>query len=75
MSTTLDADADVDALELVLACDEYGLVDLEAEDFGLEEVDGRAVDLDQALPFPCMGNGRGSLLYCLAKNNGRGCGL
>ena len=48
MSTALDADADVDVGEGVLAGDQNGLVDLEPEDLRLEKVDGRAVDVDEA---------------------------
>jgi hypothetical protein len=39
VTTTLYADTDVDGCKGVFADDEDGLVDLEAEDFGLEESD------------------------------------
>ena len=48
VSTTLHAETDVNRREGLLACDEYGLVDLIAQDLGLEEGDGRAVDVDEA---------------------------
>ena len=47
MSTALDAHADIDGTESVFASYEHGLVDLEAEDLRLEEVDGGAVDVDE----------------------------
>ena len=48
VSTTLHAETDVNRREGLLAGDEDGLVDLEAQDLGLEEGDGRAVDVDEA---------------------------
>ncbi|KAJ6263598.1 hypothetical protein Dda_2166 [Drechslerella dactyloides] len=45
VATARYADADVDVGELVEAEDEQGLVDLEAEDFRLDEVDWGPVDL------------------------------
>ena len=48
VSTTLHAETDVNRREGLLAYDEDGLVDLEAQDLGLEEGDGRAVDVDEA---------------------------
>lgn len=42
-----DAYADVDCCELVEADDEEWLVDLEAEDLGLDEVEGGTVDFDE----------------------------
>lgn len=47
VSTTLDTHTDVEGCEGLLASDENGLVDLETEDFGLDEVDGGAVDADE----------------------------
>lgn len=58
VTTALYTDADVDGLEGVLADDEDGLVDLEAEDLWLEEVDGRAVYFDEALAFAGVGDCR-----------------
>jgi hypothetical protein len=49
VATTGNADADVDVGELVEAENEEGLVDLEAEDLGLNKVERAAVDLDQTL--------------------------
>lgn len=43
-----DADTDVDASELVEANDEEGLVDLEAEDLGLNKVDGGAIYFNES---------------------------
>ena len=48
VSTTLHAETDVNRRKGLLAGDEDGLVDLEAQDLGLEEGDGRAVDVDEA---------------------------
>ena len=60
MSTTLDADTDVDRTEGILASNQDGLVDLEAEDLRLEEVDGGAVNVDEAAALLGMGDrGRG----------------
>lgn len=59
VSTTLDADADVDGTKSILSGNENGLVDLEAEDLRLEEVDGGAVDVDEATALLGVGN-RGS---------------
>lgn len=56
VSTTLDTDTDVDDTESVLAGGKDSLVDLEPEDFRLEEVDGGAVDVDEATTLPCVGN-------------------
>lgn len=47
VSTTLYADTDVDGGEGFLASLEDGLVDLEAEDLRLKEVDGGTVDVDE----------------------------
>lgn len=47
VTTTGDADTDVNVGELVEANDEERLVDLEAEDLGLNQVQGRTVDLDE----------------------------
>lgn len=61
VSTTLDADTDVDGCESVLAGDEDGLVDLETEDLGLDELDGGAVDADETLALTSVGDRGGSL--------------
>ena len=62
VSTTLDADADVNGTEGILAGDQNGLVDLEAEDLRLEQVDGRAVDVDEAATLLRVGDSSRSLL-------------
>ena len=49
MTTTGDADADIDLGELVGAEEEDGLVELRPEDLGGEELERLAVDPDQAL--------------------------
>ena len=59
VSTTLDTNTDVNDTESVLAGGEDGLVDLESEDLRLEEVEGRAVDVDEATTLLSMGD-RGS---------------
>ena len=61
VTSTLDTDADVDALERLLACDKDTLVDLEAELLGLEEVDRRAVDADEALALAGVRDRRSGL--------------
>lgn len=48
MTTTGDLDTNIDVGELIVADDENGLVELSPEDLGGEELDGLAVDLDQA---------------------------
>ena len=47
VTTTLHTKPDVDCRESVLARDEDGLVDLKTQDLGLEEGDGRAVDMNE----------------------------
>ena len=60
MSTTLDANADVDGTEGILASDQNGLVNLETEDLRLEEVDGGAIDVNEATALLGVGDrGRG----------------
>ena len=56
ITTTTDADADVDVLEDLIAEDEDRLEDLEAEDLGLDELDGAAVDADEALALLADGD-------------------
>lgn len=48
MTSSGNADTDVDASELVEANDEEGLVDLEAEDLGLDKVDGGAIYFNES---------------------------
>ena len=59
VSTTLDTDTDVNDTESVLAGGKDGLVDLESEDLRLEEVEGRAVNVDEATTLLSVGD-RGS---------------
>lgn len=49
VTTTGDADTDVNTGELVGTDDEERLVDLEAEDLRLDQREGLAVDLDETL--------------------------
>ena len=62
MSTTLDADADVDVGELVRADAEDGLVDLELQDIGLNELNGGSVKADKTLAGLAVSNGSGGFL-------------
>ena len=48
MTTTADADTDVDVGELVKSDNKEGLVDLEAKDLWLDKVEGGSIDLDQS---------------------------
>lgn len=56
ITTTADTDTDVNALEGVLAEDEHRLEDLEAEELRLDELDGAAVDADEALALLADGD-------------------
>ena len=62
ITTTTDADADVDVREALLAEQEDGLKDLEAEDLGLHKLDGRAVHVDHALALLARGDSDRSAL-------------
>jgi hypothetical protein len=62
VSTTLDADADVDVGELVRANAEDGLVDLELQDIGLNELNGGTVEADETLTGLAVSNGGGGFL-------------
>lgn len=66
VTTTGDADTDIDTGELVEADDQKGLVDLEAELLGLDEVKRLAVDLDEALALLGVGDCGSSLLLAEA---------
>jgi len=59
--------------ELVQTEEEDGLVDLEAQDGGLDEAQGLAVDLDEALALLAVRNSSGGLLLAeaLDRLNGR----
>lgn len=52
--------------EFVEAEDEEGLVDLEAQDFGLDERERLAVDADEALALLAVGDSGGGLLLAEA---------
>ena len=75
MTTALYTNANVDGSKAVLAEKENRLVDLEAQDFWLDEVDGRAVDLDEALALFAKGDGGGVLLAAKALNGLHGVGV
>ncbi|CAL5385889.1 unnamed protein product [Camellia sinensis] len=62
VATALNADAHVDAGEALAAEEEDGLVGLVAEDLRLHQLDGAAVDLDQATATLAVGDGHGRLL-------------
>lgn len=62
VSTTTDADADVDTGKLVSSEKQNWLVDLESQDLWLDERKRLAVDLDQALALLAVCDGSGSLL-------------
>lgn len=53
--------------ELVLTNDEDGLVDLPAEDLGLSERDGLAVEADETLALLAVGDGGSRLLLAEAR--------
>ena len=76
VSTTLDTDTDVDSTEGILARDQDRLVDLEAEDLRLEQVDGGTVDVDETTALLGVGNRSGGLpsgLVSLLVQVERGC--
>jgi hypothetical protein len=62
VSTTLDADADVDVGELLRADAEDGLVDLELQDLGFEEFNGGTVDTDETMSTLAVSNSSGGFL-------------
>lgn len=68
VTTTLHSDADVDAGEGILADDENGLVDFVTEDFGLDELDGGAVDADEASALTSVGDSGSGLVAGEARN-------
>ncbi len=61
-TTSGDTHADVEVLEAVGAEEEYGFPDLEAEGGGFEEIEGLAVDFDEAGAGGGMGDCGGVLL-------------
>lgn len=70
VATARDAHADVDGCELVETDDQERLVHFEAEDFGLHEVEGGAVDFDEAATSL-----RGRLAEGGGREGGKGCTL
>ena len=62
MSTTLHANADVNVGKLVRADAEDGLVDLELQDLGLNELNGGSVEADEALASLAVSNSSGGFL-------------
>ena len=65
VSTTLDTDTDVNDTESVLAGGKDGLVDLESEDLRLKEVEGRAVNVDEATTLLRVCNRGGGLIVAI----------
>ena len=63
VSTTLDAETDVNCRERLLASNEDGLVDLHTEDLGLEEGERRAVNVDQTTTLLGVCNRGGGLCW------------
>ena len=61
VSTALDTDTDIDGGEGIFASYEDGLVHLETEDLRLDEVDGGAIDTDEATALLSVGDSGGSL--------------
>lgn len=66
VTTARDADADVDVRELVESDHEEGLIDLEAQNLGLDQAKGTAVDLDQTVASLAVGDGSSRLLLAEA---------
>ena len=60
VSSTFYAYTDVKGSEGVFASNQHGLINLQAENFRLDEVDGGPVNADKSTSFPCMrDSGRG----------------
>jgi hypothetical protein len=62
MTTTGDANTDVNVGELLETSNEEGLVNLVSEDLGLDKSNGRTVNLEETLTGLDVGNSSGSLL-------------
>ena len=56
VSTTLHTKTNVNRGESLLAGNKDRLVDLEAQDLGLQKVDGRAVNVNEATALLCVGD-------------------
>ena len=68
VTTTAHAHADVDVREALLAEQQHGLKDLEAQDLGLHQLDGRAVHVDHAAALLAEGNRDRRALAAVALN-------
>ena len=69
VTTTANSDTDIDVGELVETNNEEGLVDLESQDLGLDEVERFAVDLNKSLTglIPsCQYSDFSSCHHCIA---------
>jgi len=62
VSSSLDADADIEVGETLLAKEKDRLKGLKAEDLGLEELDGASVDLNEATALLAVSDSSGGLL-------------
>ncbi len=60
-SSSLDADTDIEVSEFFLSKDEDGLEGLQTEGFGLDELDGLTVDLDESTSLLCESASGGGL--------------
>jgi len=69
VTTSVRADADINAGEPLGAEEENGLPHLKAEGLGLDEVEGNTVDLDETLALLGVGDGGGGFL-CEKKKTG-----
>ena len=65
ITTTRNLDADIKVGEAVLAQKEDGLVKLEAEGRGFNEVKGETVNLDESYTFGDIGHSDSGFLYVL----------
>jgi len=66
VTTTSDADANVDARKLLEANEEKRLIDLEAKDIGLDKMEGMSVHLDKTFASLAVGNCSSGLLLAEA---------
>ena len=62
LTTTLNTDADIDVGETLLAEDEDGLEDLEAEGLWLDQLEGNTVNTDHTLSGFAVSNCSSSFL-------------
>ena len=61
VSSSLYAHTDVDGRESLLANNKDGFIHLETKNFGLKEVDGRAIDFDEALTLTSVSDSSSGL--------------